>query len=491
MDDQNKTFIGKLMCSKVNNIKMKLRILLVIILSILSPVNGQIFKQIPILNSSHKSFGVSLIDFDGDNRTELFVMNMGEANQVYKFTSRGDSIHPNPIITGDLEEEKSDSFCVCWGDVDLDGKLDAFIGNFNSHSRLFVQKDQNKLTKAETNKFPEIIRPVQSCAFLDLDNDGDLDLLIGTKLGGNLFLKNNKGVFKSESLTNWTDRPLSTHSILVHDLNENGKLDVINIQNDSVLVNEVLLDLASDQTEIKALKSGVVSIGANLIDIDNDLDYDLFITNALNKQNRLLINSRQLDFSFQDVGDLTSERFGSMSSCWADFDHDGNIDVFIANSGNSLNSLFLNKGNLNFTRGRITNSSELYQNSSRGCSCGDVDNDGDIDLVVSNAFGLNDTNYILLNQTNDNNYVKFILDDMPPLIPYNTRIELYYSIEAKKVNQTRMLQSTNGSYGMNSLSLHFGVPQKASKIRAKVIWPDGKIRWVPIVEKGQTYYITK
>jgi hypothetical protein len=87
-------------------------------------------------------------------------------------------------------------------------------------------------------------------------------------------------------------------------------------------------------------------------------------------------------------GSILSESGGfSVGSCWGDIDKDGDLDLFVANSGNQNNELFINLGNGSFLK-RTSGVEANDKGHSHGCSFADIDNDADLDLYVTNDQGL-------------------------------------------------------------------------------------------------------
>ncbi len=125
------------------------------------------------------------------------------------------------------------------------------------------------------------------------------------------------------------------------------------------------------------------NLGACAGDLDNDGYDDLYVTvlNGKNKIYKNLGNGRFIDYSSicKATGD-NNDRTNSV--IFGDVDNDGDLDIFIANE-NSSNRLFLNNGAGLFRE--ITDEVGLKSiNGGTGCSFGDIDNDGDIDLYVAN-----------------------------------------------------------------------------------------------------------
>jgi len=142
----------------------------------------------------------------------------------------------------------------------------------------------------------------------------------------------------------------------------------------------------TDQSQVIGTRA-FASNGGCWGDFDNDGDPDLFIPNGrsfgtTNDKNQLFLNRG--DGSFQEVktGAVVQDDGNSTGCTCADYDNDGNVDLFVANEG--PNFLYANNGNATFTRittGPIANDNE----KSTGAAWGDYDNDGDLDLFVTNA----------------------------------------------------------------------------------------------------------
>lgn len=135
--------------------------------------------------------------------------------------------------------------------------------------------------------------------------------------------------------------------------------------------------------------------GVAWIDFDDDGDLDLFTTNAHQQANGLFLNDGRGGFEAVDAGALTRDSTSSTMSCWADYDGDGDLDVFVVNRDGENDALYENDGGDRFEAIEgappVTNGGE-----GRACGAADADGDGDFDLYVAN--GRRQRNYYYRNE---------------------------------------------------------------------------------------------
>jgi len=143
------------------------------------------------------------------------------------------------------------------------------------------------------------------------------------------------------------------------------------------------------QTFTKILTGAVVtdgsaSFGSSWIDLDQDDDLDLFVSNVYYQHDRLCINNGNGTFTQITTGSIVNDGKYSYNTTWGDYDNDGFEDVFVANgdwNGSNTNTLFHNNGNGTFTQ--ITTGPVVTDiGIGIGSSWADYDNDGYVDLFV-------------------------------------------------------------------------------------------------------------
>lgn len=183
------------------------------------------------------------------------------------------------------------------------------------------------------------------------------------------------------------------YGVVAADFNNDGLIDVFTcglFEKNHLYINGTGLNFrdeasergVSGQNEDEFQKAGL-NLGACAGDFDNDGNIDLYIS-ALNKKNQLyknLGNGYFVDYS-SISGGVGFEEDRSNSVIAGDIDNDGDLDLFITNE-NTTNRLYLNNGAGIFDE--ATKQVRLSSNfGGTACSFGDIDNDGDLDLFVSN-----------------------------------------------------------------------------------------------------------
>lgn len=228
-----------------------------------------------------------------------------------------------------------------------------------------------------------------SIAWADYNSDGYLDLLAGGKL-----YQNSRG----ERFTDVTDaagisgQPQAT---AFADFNNDRYIDVlfigsmdssnpeswIYVNNGDNTFNRRLLDLPSRHAPTSL----------NVADVSGDGFLDIFIGQGNSATNLLLTSNRDLTFTDRSYWLYVSDtsRAGSLGSQWVDYDSDGRLDLFVANTL-SASELWQNAGDSTFANVSRKSISlhQMGESIGRGCDWADYDNDGDLDLLLPNTVSM-------------------------------------------------------------------------------------------------------
>lgn len=298
------------------------------------------------------------------------------------------------ITTGPVVTTPSDSRSVNWADVNGDGFEDLFISNGPSggqNNSLFLNNGDGTFQAVTNDPIVQDGSPSDGATFADTDNDGDLDAFVVTWYGViNYFYRNNGATFTY--IPDAVTGNIGTHSETAAwgDYDNDGFVDVYITNSDTDKRNMLYRNNGDDSFERITAGAWVtetdLSRCVNWVDYDNDGDSDLFVTNESNQANDLFRNDNGT-FTKIAAAPLTTSLRGSMSASWGDVDNDGDFDVVVANAGYfqaQNNQLFINN-NGNFTE--VTGEPLVTDGGcSYGTAFGDVDNDGDLDLAVANGY---------------------------------------------------------------------------------------------------------
>ena len=362
------------------------------------------FKDVTGLNITDDDFtrSIALGDMDGDGDLDVVAGNNG-TNLLFLNNGTDDPFAKANGLS--ITYDNDSTFSIVLGDVDGDGDLDVVVGNWRQANRLYLNNGSaNPFANANGLSITNDADSTSSIALGDVDGDGDLDAFAGNSFSrvNRLYLNNGSdNPFTDVTSLNITNDADSTSSIALGDMDGDGDLDVVAgisgenrlyLKNgsDNPFLNVTGLNIADDSDGTSSLALG---------DVDGDGDLDVIVGNS--EANRLYLNGGS-DNPFLNVTGLniTDDSDGTSSLALGDVDGDGDLDVIVGNS--EANRLYLNGGSdnpfLNVTGLNITNDAD----STSSIALGDVDSDGDLDVVAGNS-GL--ANRLYLNNGTDNPFL--------------------------------------------------------------------------------------
>ncbi|MEO8150378.1 MAG: FG-GAP-like repeat-containing protein [Bacteroidia bacterium] len=456
---------------------------------------GQSFTKItsalnPIVTDTARSGGGSWIDIDNDNDLDLFVSNGNlttENNSLYINNGGGNFLK---IITGSIVTDGGSSIGSTWGDYNNDGNLDCFVTNRNNFGNfLYEGNATSNPTKQIGIAMVTDIANSNSSSWIDIDNDGDLDLYT-VNFMGNDFLYLNNGSF-SNNQNNPIQSDGSNFSIpglwadYNNDLNPDLFVGNAGTQNDKLYTNNGGLNFTA-----LTFTDGTATLGGSWGDYDNDGDLDLFVANYLAQTNILYNNSGAPNYILTPIS--TSPVMGvgnNVGSAWGDIDNDGDQDLFVTDDG-SNNHLFINTGFPDYLfsdvfTGQIVNDG----GNSFGCVLADYDNDGQLDAFVANQ--LNQQNFLYHNDGNSNNWITIkcvgVLSNKAAI---GTKVFIKANIAGNDIWQMQEVLAQTG-YNSQNLWLHFGFGSTSIIDTLIVKWPSGNVDTCVNISTNALYNATE
>jgi len=282
-----------------------------------------------------------------------------------------------------------------WADYDNDGFLDLLVSNFGGGGN-FLYRNNRDGTFSRINASPIGTDPEHTirCAWGDYDNDGFLDLVTlngaaSYSEANALYHNNGNGTFSrmaAGAVGVLASARGNCHGGAWGDFNNDGLLDLLVVDWN---LKVVLYRNNPDGRFTKVVGDPLVNVGSQSVgcawaDFDNDGWSDVFVS-GFGGANFLFRNDGHGAF-VRITGRVPASDTASSDGCaWGDYDNDGYLDLFVTNPNSGGNRLYRNKGDGTFekiTSGAIV----IDRKGSTGCAWGDYDNDGFLDLFVVNGF---------------------------------------------------------------------------------------------------------
>jgi len=477
-----------------------------------------ISKSSKITQSPGWTWGVTMVDINSDGYIDIYVSRNGASMNPKDRKNRLFINNKDLTFTESSSKygltDAGFSSQAAFFDMDNDGDLDMYQVNQPPDKKLLLINKipekrlklyQDRLYRNDNGKFKDISKEAGISSEMiyglsintsDFNNDGFTDLYISNDYYDFdfMYLNNGNGTFKNTTNENIKHMSQNSMGSDTGDINNDGLMDI----------------MTTDMTPSDHYRSKM-----NMATMDSKTFKDI-VKKTGNYQymaNTLQINSGKGQFS--DIGNLAGIAYTdwSWASLLVDLDNDGHKDIFVTNGikkdldnndyktllsnlekGTSLDELFnLSK---NAPAQRISN--YVFQNQgnygfknvakewglatpsfSSGMAYGDLDNDGDLDLVINN---MEDTAFIYKNNTNGN-FLKIKLEGSNKnTMGIGTKAIIYYD------NKQQITENvlTRGYLSSVAPDIFFGLGKQTKIDSLKVIWHDGKVNLFKDIKVNRT-----
>ncbi len=423
-------------------------------------------REAGVVHVDFYSHGVCTGDMDSDG---FFDVLMTGYRGLLLLKNCGDGTFVDATLESGLSL-KSWSTSAAWGDADLDGVLDLYVVNyvdwsFDKHPTCFTSGNRDICAPKEFEPLSDILyfgngdgtfRDVSSTAGLlpggkglgvvsaDLDHDGDLDYYVANDSTPNFLYRNDgRGHFDEIGLVSGTafgetGESEGSMGVDVGDYNGDGLPDicVANYENQSIALyrneQECRFQHVSNVAGITAVGSVCVGFGILFFDFDNDGDEDLIATNGHVMNHPANASVRQCPLLFEN--------------------REGRRFVNVAGSAGE----YLSTPHLG-----------------RGMACGDVDGDGDVDLIISHT---NEPVALLDNQSdNSSNWLGVRLIGTRS---HRDAIGARVTVATEHRKTTRQIKGGASYLSSSTNELKFGLGHANAVVSVEVTWPGNRCQTV-------------
>jgi hypothetical protein len=430
----------------------------------------------------HRAYGMGACagDYDGDGRPDLYITNDGP-NALYR--NRGDGIFIDVTATARVGDPRWSASCA-FADLDRDGDLDLWVVNYVDADRTSSPFCGNARLGVRFYCHPLKYEPLPNAVYR---NDG-----------GGIFTDvsaaSGVGALRSNGL-----------GVVIVDYDSDGWPDVF-VANDT-MPNFLFRNAGQFRFVETGLVSGIAvgadgksraGMGIDTGDYDADGRLDLVITNLdfeMHTVNRGL-DRGLFGYAATESGiGFPTLPFVGFGVAFLDFDNDAQLDLAIAN-GHILDNapqfragstyrqrklLFRNATLRRFVEvGRGAGPAFAAEGVGRGLAAGDIDNDGDLDLLVTN----NGDNAELL-RNDGGNRANALLVRLRGSRGNTEAIGARIRLTAGSRTQIRDVKAGSSYLSQNDLRAHFGLRAAGRADRIEVVWPSGRMEAVANVPVNQ------
>lgn len=474
--------------------------------------------------------GGVFFDYDGDGWQDIFLVDGGsladagvaERARHRLFRNKRDGTFADATAASGIRHREY-GMGACAGDYDGDGDPDLYVTNFGPN---ILYRNEGDGTFRDVTSAARLGTPLwsASCAFADFDRDGDLDLFVANYVNadrvrppfcGNAqqgrrfychplnFEPLPNSVLRNEGGTVFTDvsvkSGVAAHrgnglGVVVADYDGDGFPDVF-VANDSV-PNFLFRNDGNWRFTESALAAGVAAatdgraragMGIDTGDYDADGRLDLIVTNLDFEMHTLHRGLDQGLFAYATteggIGFATLP-FVGFGVAFFDADNDARLDIAIANGHVMDNApqlragatyaqrklLFRNTSGRRFQEaGRSAGPGFALEKVGRGLATADIDNDGDLDLLVTNN---GQTADLLRNDGGNRGHALIVR--LVGSHRNRDAIGARVRVTADSRTQLRDVKAGSSYLSQNDLRLHFGMGGSTVADRLDVVWPSGE-----------------
>jgi hypothetical protein len=414
-------------------------------------------------------------DFNNDGYLDLFVgFKADSPNRLYRNDGGKFAEVGADLKIGDLAGTRA----AAWGDFDADGNVDLYVGfsrRSGASNKLYHNDGHGKFVDVSKDVGVDVKGETRQISFIDFDNDGRVDLFVAFRDAPNMLFHNEGNRFIEVAKDLGVDDPRKTVGAVWFDYNQDGRLDVFTANQDGTLNGlyrndgNRFVDVAHELgMDAHGRPATFGSCGPSVADYDNDGNLDLFVAGY--GANFLFHNDG--GGKFTNVAESRGVAGGEEAtpSNWGDYDNDGRVDLYVSSyiekPVNEKDYLFHNDGD------RFTNALPpefVKHGATHGIQWVDFDGDGALDLAIANN-NPGGTHYLYKNMLPPERARRslqvMVVDHEGHATRAGSEVRIY-APGTRTVWGGRLVDSGSGYCSQNVMPVHFGLP-KDSRVDVEV-----------------------
>ncbi len=426
----------------------------------------------PVVTDAVTSWAGMFADYDGDGLLDLVVLGnyggVGKNTRLYHNEGQGQF----RAVTDSPWDSLTDRVLYSpWADPDNDGDLDLLLVGHESDQPIFMENagggDFTRHTVGTDWTSNQIQIRGWAAAWGDIDNDGLLDAVVGAYT---TYPMRNNGDGTFTAMTKSVVYG-STHCYQLIDYDGDGDLDLFMPEEYStsrLYRNEGQWEFTNVTYSVLQNRLGNGLNGA-WADFDNDGDLDLYFMGYESGPDRFLVNNGDGTFADWDGLPSTLLQVGNGMPVWGDYDNDGFLDLLV--TGPDHCRLFRHSGVGSFVEVTAVHPT-IDPSNAQSAAWADYDNDGDLDLFVAGV-GRPGYNYLYQNNGNGNHWLKVRLNGTGSN-SHGVGAEVFArTTEGLVARQMRQIQAQSV---IQEMEAHFGLGNAPIVTSLRVEWPSGAVQ---------------